>query len=192
MAVTLLASTIGIVLGGVSGFFGGWVDTIVSRATDIVFSVPAIVGALLLFGFLDNRSVLLVIGVLTFFSWPPVVSLVRGAVIETRESAFVESAVALGASKARVLFRHVIPNSLRPLFVFLPPFAASIISMEAILSFVGAGLQLPTVSWGLLLENLGRDLYQAPHLLIPGFFLAALVYALVLLGDVYQSSVPQG
>lgn len=185
-AVTVLASAIGIVVGGTAGFRGGWIDSLISRVTDVVFAVPAIVGALLLFGFLDKRSLILVIGVLTFFSWPPIAGLVRGSVKESKERAFVEAASALGATRTRILFRHVLPNSLRPLLAFLPPFAAGIISTEAILSFVGAGLQLPAISWGLLLENLGVHLYEAPHLIIPGVFLALLVYALVLLGDLYR------
>lgn len=183
------AMAIATVLGAIAGWAGGIVDTVITRSTDAVFAIPIILSALVVFGLTDERTVWQVILVLTMFAWPPMVRLVRGAVQERVGYEHVEAARAMGASPAYVLRRHVIPHSLRPMFVFAMPYMATIVSLEAVLSFIGAGLQLPAVSWGLMLARLGSQLRvslrfaEAPHLILPGFVLSLLIWALVRSGE---------
>lgn len=192
-SVIVGAMAIATVLGAVAGWFGGIVDTVTTRATDAVFSIPIILSALVVFGITEERTVLQVIVVLTIFAWPPMVRLVRGAVRERSDYEHVVAARAMGASVTYILRRHVIPHSLRPMLVFAMPYMATIISLEAVLSFVGAGLQLPAISWGLMLARLGSQLRvslrfaEAPHLILPGFVLSLLVWALVRSGDRLRS-----
>lgn len=183
------AILIATVLGAVAAWTGGIFDTVITRVADAVFSIPIVLSALVVFGVTDERTIWQVIGVLTMFAWPPMVRLVRGAVRERLDYEHVLAARAMGARPAYVLRRHVIPHSMRPVLVFAMPYMATIVSLEAVLSFVGAGLQLPTVSWGLMLARLGSQLRvslrfaEAPHLILPGFVLSLLVWALVRSGE---------
>lgn len=183
------AIVIATVLGAVAAWTGGIADTVITRVADAVFSIPIVLSALVVFGVTDERTIWQVIGVLTMFAWPPMVRLARGAVRERLDYEHVLAARAMGARPAYVLRRHVIPHSMRPVLVFAMPYMATIVSLEAVLSFVGAGLQLPTVSWGLMLARLGSQLRvslrfaEAPHLILPGFVLSLLVWALVRSGE---------
>ncbi len=181
--VAAASAFVATVLGSAGGWYGGLVDSAVTRVADILFSVPALLGALVVLSLLDDRSVWNVMLVLTVFSWPPMVRLVRGAVRERATYAHVQAALAMGAKPFYVLRRHVVPHSLRPMLVFLGPYAATLISAEAVLSFVGAGLQQPTNSWGLMLADLdgrfGNRLVTHPYLYAPGIMLSLLVWALV-------------
>nr|WP_274388155.1 ABC transporter permease [Salsipaludibacter albus] len=185
--VVLGAGLIASVLGTVAGWYGGWVDALVSRSADVLFSIPIILTALVLFGITEERTVLQIVLVLTLFAWPPMLRLVRGAVREQRNEEHVLAARALGAKSGYIMRRHVIMHSIRPMVVFALPYMATIISLEAILSFLGVGLQLPNISWGLMLANLGSRLVSlrfagAPHLIIPGIVLSLLVWSLVQIG----------
>lgn len=181
------AMAIATVLGTIAAWSGGWVDQLISRSADVLFSIPIVFTALVIFGITEERTLLQVVIVLTLFAWPPMVRLVRGAVRERLHEEHVLAARALGARPAYVIRRHLVPFSLRPMVVFALPYAATVVSLEAILSFLGVGLQLPTVSWGLMLANLGSRLVSsrvagAPHLVIPGIALSLLVWALVEVG----------
>ena len=183
------AMVIATVLGAAAAWAGGILDTLITRVADAVFAIPIVLSALVVFGVTDERTIWQVIGVLTMFAWPPMVRLVRGAVKERLDYEHVLAAQAEGAGPVYVLRRHVIPFSLRPMMVFAMPYMATIVSLEAVLSFVGAGLQLPTVSWGLMLARLGSQLRvslrfaDAPHLILPGFVLSLLIWALVRSGE---------
>lgn len=183
--VSVGAATIATVVGTLSAWRGGWLDAVLSRSTDALFAIPPLLTALVLFGITRERTLGQVIAILTVTTWPPLVRIVRASVVEVLEREHVQAAWALGAGPWRVLRHHVLPHVVQPLLVYALPFAASVVSLEAVLSFVGAGLQLPTVSWGLMLSNLGGRLgvglrvVQAPHLLAPGVALSLLVYALL-------------
>lgn len=187
LGVVAASAVVATLLGGLAGWYDGWIDTTISRFADIMFSIPALLGALFFLSLFDDRSITLVMFVLTLFSWPPMVRLVRGAVRERRTYEHVEAAQVLGAGPGYLLRRHVLPHSLRPMLVFAGPYAATIVSAEAILSFVGAGLQLPANSWGLMLADLegrfGNRLVDDPHLYIPGILLSLLVWSLVRIGS---------
>lgn len=180
-------------LGAVAAWSGGWVDQCISRSADVLFAVPIVFTALVLFGLTDERTMLQVIVVLTLFAWPPMVRVVRGAVRERMQEEHVLAAMAQGARSRYVIRRHLLPFAMRPMAVFALPYMATIISLEAILSFVGAGLQLPNVSWGLMLANLGSRLVglrvaDAPHPVIPGVALSLLVWALVEVGNRFREA----
>lgn len=188
--VVVLASAIaGTILGALAGYLGGFVDGIISGAAELWLSVPLIIGGMFFLSFVEERGLLQVTLVLTLFAWPAMVRLVRASVQQAKSAEFVLAARALGAGSLRVLTRHVIPNSLRPVVVFSALFAATAIVAEAILSYLGVGLQLPTISWGLMLAGIRFRLSGHAHLLIPGLFLLAAVSGLVLLGDALRSAL---
>ncbi|WP_139263615.1 ABC transporter permease [Geodermatophilus africanus] len=184
VAVVLGAGLLAVVLGTVAGYAGGLLDTVVSRITDVWSGIPIVLGGLVLLSATRERGLLQVIVVLTLFSWPPMVRLVRTSTQQTRELDFVTAARALGAGPLRVVRRHVLPHAVRPLVVFASGYAGVLISSEAILTYAGVGLQRPVESWGIQLQQAQERVTLAPHLLVfPSLFLVAAVLAFVLLGE---------
>jgi oligopeptide transport system permease protein len=183
-AVTVVGTTlIALLLGSVAGYYGGWRDVLISRATDVWTAVPLLLGGIVVLSALQERGVWSVSLVLLLFGWPAMVRQQRASVLAASAQEYVTAAQALGASPRRVLVRHVLPNAVRPLLAYATAYGGLIIGVEATLTFVGVGLQQPTLSWGLLLFQAQNRLSQAPHLILPAFFLIAVVGALVLLGQ---------
>lgn len=174
---------IALVLGSLAGFYGGWLDTVVSRFTDVWTAVPLLLGAIVVLSALRVRGVLTVSLVLVVFGWPAMVRLQRASVQAAAAHEYVTAARALGAAPRRVLVRHVLPNALRPLLSYASAYAGLVIGIEATLTYVGVGLQQPVLSWGQLLLQAQNRLSQAPHLLAPAFFLVLVVSSLVLLAQ---------
>lgn len=181
--VITAAVLIGIVLGALAGYYGGAVDLVLGRVTDLWLAVPLVLGGLVVLAFVEGRGVAQVSLVLAVLGWPPVLRLVRAQVLKLRSEDYVTAARALGASGPRVLFRHILPNALGPVMVFGAAYTGVAISAEALLSFMGVGLQMPAISWGVMLAESRERLATAPHLLLPGVWLIALVGAFVLLGE---------
>lgn len=181
--VVAFATVIGLVIGTLAGFYEGIVDGIVSRVTDMVLAVPLVLGGAVVLVLVNEPGVLQVALVLTLLGWPPMVRLVRATVRQTKNEEFVMAARALGASDLRLLRRHIVPNAIWPVIAYASAFVGISISAEALLSYMGVGLQLPAVSWGLMLAPIRHRIAQAPHLLIPALFLTATVAAFVLLGE---------
>ncbi len=150
-AAALVAMGLGVLLGAVSGFYGGAVDMVIMRFTDIVMTFPQVVIILTVATFVGQGlfNVILLIGL---FSWPPMARLVRGQVLSLREEQFVKAARSLGASDAAVIFRHVMPSVVAPLLATLTFAVNEAVLLEAGLSFLGVGIPLPTASWGNMLE----------------------------------------
>jgi peptide/nickel transport system permease protein len=155
---------IGTIIGAISGYYGGWVDWVLMRLTDVFLSIPllplllvltAIVAASSNKAALGFWTIVLIIGML---SWPSVARLVRASFLSLREREFAEAARALGASDARVIFRHLLPNAVAPIIVQATLDVASIIVLESTLSFLGQGIQPPTASWGSMLSNAQSNL----------------------------------
>ena len=136
---------------------------------------------------LDERGVLLVAIVMAVAAWPIYTRVIRAATSRESEQAHVDAARALGASRSRLLVRHVVPGSLGSVIAVIPPTIAFTIGAEALLSFLGAGLQLPDVSWGSLLAEAQRYIRQAPHLMLPGLFLLVVTGAFVVVGESARS-----
>lgn len=182
-SVVLLASLIGITLGAISGYFGGWIDTIIMRITDILLAFPGILLAIALVAVL-GPSLNNVILALATIGWVGYARLVRGQVLKVREMEYVTAAKALGARSPRVIILHVLPNVMNPVIVMATLGLAGAILAEAALSFLGLGVQPPTPSWGSMLDAGRRYLGEANHLAIfPGAAIMLAVMGLNFLGD---------
>jgi peptide/nickel transport system permease protein len=176
---------IGTVLGGLAGYFKGWVDGVIMRLADMVLSFPAIIVIITIVSIVGPSivNVMVVIGLL---GWPPIARLVRGEFLTLREREFVVASVATGAKSSRIIFRHVFPNALTPVIVNATFGVASAILLEAGLSFLGLGVQPPTASWGNML-NAAQSitiLEQMPWLWIPpGMMIVLAVLSINFVGD---------
>ena len=176
---------IGTILGAVSGYFGGWIDSTIQRFTDAVMCFPSliiIIAAVAIIG-PSIYNVMIVIGLLT---WPGICRLVRGQFLSLREREFVEAARAMGAHPSRIIFRHLLPNAIAPITVAATFGVAAAILTEAGLSFLGLGVQPPTASWGNMINTAqsAAVLQQMPWLWIPaGVMIALAVLSINFIGD---------
>ncbi len=148
-----ISITIGTLLGAVSGYLGGWVDTVVMRFVDMVISFPRLVLLIAIVALFESNSIFLIMAVLGFTQWPQTARIVRGEVLSLREREFIEAARALGFNRRRIILRHVIPNALAPVIVAATLGIGDVIVLEAGLSFLGLGLQPPTPSWGSMVSD---------------------------------------
>jgi oligopeptide transport system permease protein len=184
------AALVGLVLGLIAGYFGGWRDSVISRVVDIVFALPFLLGAIVVMTVVGNRTVPIVALVLIAFTWPITTRLMRSSVIAAREADYVNAARALGASNVRIMMRHLLPNSIAPLVVYSTVAVGLIIAAEATLTFLGVGLRVPAISWGLQLADGRLQLLQNPHLLLfPGLFVFVTIFAFVLMGDALRDAL---
>jgi peptide/nickel transport system permease protein/oligopeptide transport system permease protein len=178
-----IALVAGVPLGLVAGYFGGWIDSIISRATEALLSIPFLILAIALAAFLGPSltNAMIAIGV---SAAPKFVRLTRGQALSARNEDYVQSARALGASDLRIVARHVFPNVMPPLIVQATITIATAIIAEASLSFLGLGLQPPSPSWGSMLNTAKNFMSQAPWMSIfPGSAIFLVVLGFNLLGD---------
>ncbi len=183
LAVVSVSSVIGALLGATAGYFGGRLDTLISRTIDILMAFPGILLAIALVAVLGPSLVNVVLA-LSAIGWVGYARLVRGQVLRAREFEFVQAARALGAGTWRVLVTHLLPTALPALTVQATLGMAGAILAEASLSFLGLGVQPPTPSWGTMLNGGRAHLIDAPHLTVfPGLSIAILVLGFNFLGD---------
>ncbi len=184
--VISISLTIGVSIGTVVGYLGGWVDELAMRVVDIVLAFPGILLAIALMAVL-GQSLFNVVLALCVTGWAPFARLARGEALSVRERQFVVAARALGASTLRVVARHILPNILSPILVKATLGIAGVIVAEAALSFLGLGVRPPTPSWGAML-NAGRAfILVTPHLVIfPGIAIMLVVLSLNFFGDGLQ------
>ncbi|MFY8152239.1 MAG: ABC transporter permease [Hyphomicrobiales bacterium] len=187
-SVAILSSVIGLTIGLFAGFVR-WADGIVMRIIDGMMSIPPILLAIALMA-LTRGSIQNVIIAITIAEIPRVARLVRGVVLSLREQPYVEAAIANGARTPRIILRHILPNTFAPLIVQATYICASAMIIEAILSFLGAGIPPATPSWGNIMAE-GRALWQVkPHIILfPAIFLSITVLAVNLLGDGLRDSL---
>ncbi len=183
VAATVLTALLALVVGGTAGYVGGAVDTVLSRVTDVWAGIPLMLGGLVLLSGIEDRGPAQVVLVLVLFGWPPMVRVLRASVATETTADHVTAARALGAGHLRVLRRHVLPGSLRPLVVFASAYGGVVVAAEATLTYSGVGLARPTQSWGIQLYEAQDWLARAPHLLVPGLFVVVAVAGFVLLGE---------
>jgi len=186
IVVVVVSTVIGSVLGAIAGYYGGWIDRIVSGYIFNVFlAFPGLLLAIAMVAFLGAGLNKLIFA-LCIIGWVGYARLIRGQVLKVREYDFVQAARALGASDARILFIHILPNSIQPLIVQASLGMAGAVLSEASLSFLGLGVPPPSPSWGVMIEE-ARDLstlQAAPHALIfPGIAIALTVLAFNFIGD---------
>jgi oligopeptide transport system permease protein len=180
---------VAVVLGTLAGFYGGIVDTVIARVTDVWFALPTFLGAVVMLSVLGGKGLPQLTLVLVIFGWPTMTRLMRSAVLTVRDMEYVTAARALGAGDLRLMWRHILPNALAPVIVYGAIRVGIVIAAEATLSFLGLGLQLPAISWGLMIAGAQSRLLTAPHLLLfPGLFLSLTVLAFVLLGDALRDA----
>jgi ABC-type dipeptide/oligopeptide/nickel transport system permease subunit len=190
LTVTFFATLIALIGGSVAGYYGGWTDTIIARLTDIWFVIPFILGGIVILSLFETRGVGQVILVLIILGWATMLRLVRSSVLSAKSHDYVDAARAMGAKDRRIITKHILPNSMAPVIVYATITVGAIIAAEAALSFLGVGLQLPAISWGLMISVAQQRILTAPHLLLfPGLFLSVTVFAFILMGDALRDAL---
>ena len=181
-----LSLAIGIVIGSLSGYFGGWIDQMLMRLVDILMAFPGILLAIAFTAVL-GPGLDHVILALCLIGWTSYARLVRGEILSLRERDFIQAARSLGCRPKRIILRHLLPNLLPPLLIQSTFGIAAAIVAEGSLSFLGLGVEPPTPSWGAMLNDGRQFLLVAPHLTTyPGLGLMISVLALNLIGDALQ------
>jgi len=187
IAVTLIGGTI----GALAGYFGGWLDSLLSRITDVFFAIPLLLAAIVFMQmFKDSRSITMVVVVLSAFAWTSIARITRGSVMSAKNEEFVTAARATGASRARILMSHIIPNSMAPIIVYATVALGTFIVSEASLSFMGIGLPSSVVSWGADISTAKDQLSDAPMVLFyPASALALTVLSFIMMGDAVREAL---
>jgi peptide/nickel transport system permease protein len=184
-----VSALIGVTLGGLAGYVGGWVDEVVMRVVDVLLAFPGILLAIFITSVL-GPSLANVVFALSFTGWTGYARLARGQMLTLRERDYVQAARALGSGDARILFRHLLPNAAGPLLIQATSAFPGAILAEASLSFLGLGAPPGTPSWGALVDQGTQYLLVAPHVaLFPGLALAITVLGFNFLGDAVRDAL---
>ena len=183
LAVTV-AITVGTLIGVTAGYYGKWVDGVLMRFVDMMYSFPRLF-LLILFGvFFKGMTVPVIVLVLGLLSWMTTSRLVRASFLSLKQREFVEAARCIGARDRRIIFRHILPNSIAPIIVAGTLGVGAAIIAESTLSFLGLGIQPPTPSWGNMLNHATTDMGKAPWIAIfPGLFIFLAVVSINFIGD---------
>jgi oligopeptide transport system permease protein len=195
LTVGLMASALvvifGVIMGGLAGFFGGWLDSVLMRVGDIFFAIPYILAAVVVMSvFSAYRSPPVIALAIGAFAWPSTARILRSEVLRVKQSDFVMASTAIGVSKLKTLARHVLPNSIAPLIVVTTISLAASITAEATLSFLGVGLPSNFMSWGNDISAAQLDLRSNPATLIyPSIALSVTVLAFIMLGEALREAL---
>ena len=183
IVIIVLASIIGVTIGAVAAYFGGWIDAVLMRITDIFLTVPALVLAIAISAALGKGITNVMIGIALVW-WPGFARLTRSLILAKREEAFVEAARGLGANHARIIFLHILPNTLAPIVVKMSTDFGFAVLTAAALGFIGLGAQPPTPEWGAMI-NEGREHFPEKWWIstFPGLAIFLMVFSWNLLGD---------
>ncbi|NRB57931.1 MAG: ABC transporter permease subunit [Salinicola sp.] len=187
LSVALVASfvslVIGVLYGAISGYLGGRVDNYMMRFVDIMYSLPFMFLVILLM-VVFGRNIFLIYAAIGAVEWLDMARIVRGQTLALKRREFIEAAHALGVRDTKIVTRHLIPNAIGPVIIYVTLTVPKVILLESFLSFLGLGVQEPLTSWGVLISE-GVDMMEsAPWmLLVPSFFLAATLFCLNFLGD---------
>lgn len=201
--VALASAVIGLLIGAMAGYYGGWVDTLLMRVTDALLSLPTLpvlivvsavsvdkVPGLRSIITQSNENIMKLVFILVLFSWMTVARLVRAEVLSLKEREFVLAAKTLGARDRTILFKHLFPNVIAPLLVSVSLGIGESIQFEAALSFLGLGIQQPTASWGNMLFNAQDLITEAPFLaILPGILILIITICFNYLGDGLQDAI---
>ncbi|MDI2128910.1 ABC transporter permease [Yinghuangia seranimata] len=190
IVTTAFVAVLGTLIGMLAGYFGGWIDAVLSRVVDIFFAIPLLLGALVIMQAIKDRNEWTVVLALGALGWTQIARIMRGSVMQVKNADYVTAARALGASTWRILWKHIMPNAIAPVIVVSTISLGVFISSEATLSFLGIGLQEPTVSWGLDISSAGDVLRDAPHaVFFPSAFLSITVLSFIMLGDAVRDAL---
>jgi oligopeptide transport system permease protein len=191
LIVTVLVATMGILMGGLAGFFGGWIDSLLMRLGDIFFAIPYILAAVVVMSvFSAYRSVWVIALAIGAFAWPSTARILRSEVLRIKQADFVMASTALGVSRLKTLATHVLPNSIAPVIVVTTVSLAAAITAEATLSFLGVGLPNSIMSWGNDISAAQNDLRTNPTTLIyPSIALSITVLSFIMLGETLRDAL---
>lgn len=184
LVVALLSTLIGTLIGAVAGYFGGWIDDIFMRFTDLVLILPGLALLMILIAFIGEGSPLQIAVILSSLMWTLIARVVRAQVLSMRTREFVEAATLSGASPWRVIWRHMLPNMMGPIIVNATLTVSSAILIESALSFIGFGVKPPTPALGQLISD-GRGAMQTQWWLVtfPGLVIIAICLTINFIGD---------
>ena len=174
---------VGLLLGAIAAYWGGWWDSLVMRTADVFFAFPYVLFAITLIAVLGQgvQNVFIAIGVL---GWPSIARVFRSSILSIKENEYVDAARSMGANSQRIIFRHITPNAIAPIIVLATMSVGGAILTEAALSFLGMGVQPPAPSWGNMLSEARSALFTTPWLMLyPGLAILTTVLGFVLLGD---------
>nr|WP_295969052.1 ABC transporter permease [uncultured Actinomyces sp.] len=188
---TIAVVFIGGTIGAIAGYIGGWIDSLLSRITDVFFAIPLLLAAIVFMQmFKESRSIAMVVVVLSTFAWTSIARITRGSVMSAKNEEFVTAARATGASRGRILMSHIIPNSMAPIIVYATVALGTFIVSEASLSFMGIGLPTTVVSWGADISTAKDQLSDAPMVLFyPATALALTVLSFIMMGDAVREAL---
>jgi oligopeptide transport system permease protein len=183
VAATAVSLAIGVVYGAVAGYFGGRIDSVMMRLVDVLYSLPFLFFVILLMVMFGRHIVLIFIAI-GAVEWLTMARIVRGQTLAIKRREFIEAAHAGGVSAAKIIRRHIIPNSIGPVVVYVTLTIPQVILFESFLSFLGLGVQEPYTSWGVLIADGAAQMETAPWMLaFPATFLAATLFCFNFIGD---------
>lgn len=186
IAAMLFTVVIGVVLGSISGYYGGIIDNLIMRAADLVLALPFLVLALTIISIVERVTINVFVVIIALTTWPTLTRIIRGTFLTLREQEFIQGAQAIGASDFRIIRKHFIPNAIGPIIVNATLLMATMIIAESGLSFIGMGIPQPTPTWGNMLseaQNI-RILRNNPEAWIPpGLSILVTVLAINFIGD---------
>jgi len=187
----LITATIGVPMGAIAGFFGGWLDSLLSRVGDIFFSLPYFLAAVVVMTVLSEyRNVLVISVAIGGFAWASLARILRAEVLQVKNQEFVQASTSLGRSRMGTLVRHVLPNSITPAIAFLTLALGAAIVAEATLSFLGIGLPTSIMSWGNDISQAQTTIRTAPMALVwPSLALTVTVLAFTILGELLRDAL---
>jgi len=184
---TLTAALVGIIVGAISGYVGGWLDNLLMRIVDIMYGLPYMLIVIIIMAMIGEKargSFVVLFVAIALVSWLTIARVVRGQIISLKNSEFVEAARSMGASTPRIIFRHLLPNTLGVIIVFSTLMMPSFIMNESFLSFLGLGISAPDASWGTLVSEGVRAMESyAWQLLGPGIAMTIFLFCMNFLGD---------
>ena len=183
IVATLVSVLIGVSYGAISGFVGGKVDSIMMRIVDVLYAMPFLFFVILLMVFF-GRSIFLIFVAIGAVNWLDIARIVRGQTLTIKGKEFVDAAKAGGVSTFRIIFRHIVPNLMGIVVVYVALTVPQVILVESFLSFLGLGVQEPMTSWGALVNQGARQMESSPWILLfPALFLAATLFCFNFIGD---------
>ncbi|MCB1970174.1 MAG: ABC transporter permease subunit [Geminicoccaceae bacterium] len=183
LLATFVALLIGVAWGAVAGFVGGRIDQLMMRFVDVLYSLPFIFFVIMLVVFFGRNFILMFIAV-GAVEWLDMARIVRGQTLSIKRQEYVEAARALGVSQWHIIWRHIVPNTLGPVVIYMTLLVPKVILLESFLSFLGLGVQEPMTSWGVLISEGAKNIQDAPYLLLfPSIFLAITLLCLNFIGD---------
>ncbi|WP_326598814.1 ABC transporter permease [Streptomyces sp. NBC_01803] len=190
VAVTGIVMVLGSLVGMLAGYFGGWIDAVLSRIVDIFLGIPFLLGTMVILVSFDTRTEWTVILALAFLGWTTIARVMRGSVIAIKQADYVAAARSLGAGTWRIMLRHILPNALAPVIVVAMVALGGYITAEAVLSFLGIGLTEPAISWGGDINRAQDRIRVAEHILLyPSILLSITILSFLMLGDAVRDAL---